>query len=87
MSPPRKLWPKQAIVCMLALFFFNCNEKSRVSFQVEVHEYNIFNDAPVCSILQCLSIAPAIPEQVDLFISFCFVELCIMHICWLSIGP
>eukprot|EP00668_Euglena_longa_P016566 GGOE01020839.1.p1 GENE.GGOE01020839.1~~GGOE01020839.1.p1 ORF type:complete len:460 (-),score=148.71 GGOE01020839.1:338-1717(-) len=30
----------------LALFFFNCNEKSKVSFQVEVHEYNVFGDVP-----------------------------------------
>ena len=33
----------------LALFFFNCNEGSKVSFDVEVHEYNELGGVRVCT--------------------------------------
>jgi hypothetical protein len=45
LNPQRIDLTGQLSAGFLALFFFNCNDRSKVSFSVEVHEYNVFDDA------------------------------------------
>ena len=48
----------------LALFFFNCNDGSRISFDVEVHEYNTFNG--ITQVCMCVSWCVGTCKHTDL---------------------